>query len=293
MAHIGVLKVLDEAGISVDVIAGTSSGALVGALYACGYRGYSIERKAKEFLESSEYKRARLEFLADELEEGEAKPIKKIISYAKWKLIYNLSLVKLALISEKRIEAIVNSLLPDKNIEELNVPFACVSTDLATNGELRFTRGPLREAVRASVTIPGLFPPFRSDGRILVDGGAVNLVPVDLAFSLGADLVAGVDVSGSFPRGQQELKTGLDVILKTTYISGVLLNRLQLKDAEIVIRPDVANVHWVNFRKLEYCIKKGEESARARLGEIRRLIRKSRARTMWKRLWDRETLRGR
>ena len=286
LAHIGVLKVLEGAGIPIDVIAGTSSGALIGALYACGYNASSIERESIEFLESSEYRRARLEFLKDEIGEKGSRPIRKIISYAKWKLIYNLSLVKLALVSEKRIEAIVNSILPDKNIEDLRIPFACVSTDLASNGELCFTRGPLREAVRASITIPGLFPPLKLEGRRLVDGGAVNLVPVEVAFRLGADLVVAVDVRGSFPHSShQELKTGLDVILRTSYISGIFLNELRLRKADVVIRPDVSNIHWVNFKKLDYCIKKGEESARAKLPEIHKLIRKRRVETLWKRLW--------
>jgi len=287
LAHIGVLRVLEEAGVSIDVIAGTSSGALIGALYACGYNASSIENKALEFLESNEYKRARLEFMKDEIAEENSRPIRKIISYAKWKLIYNLSLIRLALISEKRIEAIVNSLVPDRNIEDLRIPFACVSTDLTSNGELYFTRGPLRKAVRASITIPGLFPPLKWEGKRLVDGGAVDLVPVDVAFKLGADLVVAVNVRGSFPRtDHQELKTGLDVILRTSYISGVLLSELQLKKADLVIRPEVGSVHWVNFKKLKYCIKKGEETTRAKLGEIRKLMRKRRLETMWNRFWD-------
>lgn len=286
LAHIGVLKVLEEEGIPIDVIAGTSSGALIGALYACGYNASSIERKSLKFLESSEYKRARLEFLKDEIGEESSRPIKKIVSYAKWKLIYNLSLVKLALVSEKRIKAIVNSILPDKNIEDLRIPFACVSTDLTSHRELCFTKGPLREAVRASITIPGLFPPLQWEGRRLVDGGAVNLVPVDVAFKLGADLVVGVDVKGSFPRSShQEMKTGLDVILRTTYISGIFLNELRLRQADLVIRPEVGNIHWVNFKKLYYCIKKGEEATRAKLKEINKLIRKRKVETLWKRLW--------
>lgn len=287
LAHIGVLKVLEEEGVSIDVIAGTSSGALIGALYACGYSASSIEKKAIEFLDSKEYKRARLEFLQDELGEEGSTRIKKIVSYAKWKLIYNLSLVKLALVSEKRIEGIVNSLLPDRNIEDLEIPFGCVSTDLTSNGELSFTRGPLREAVRASVTIPGLFPPLKWRGRRLVDGGAVNLVPVEVAFKLGADLVVAVDVQGSFPRSSpQEMKTGLDVILRTSYISGLFLNEFRLAKADLVIKPGVGDIHWVNFDKLHYCIEKGEESTRARLAEIYRLINKRKAKTLWKRLWE-------
>jgi len=287
LAHIGVLKVLEDEGISINVIAGTSSGALIGALYACGYNASSIEKKGLEFLESSEYKRARLEFLKDEIGEESSKPIKKIVSYVKWKLIYNLSLVKTALVSEKRIETIVNSILPNKNIEDLRIPFACVSTDLISNGEIWFTRGPLRKAVRASITIPGLFPPLKWEGRRLVDGGAVNLVPVDGALRLGADLVVGVDVHGSFPRSSyQEMKTGLDVILRTSYISGLFLNELRLKKADLVIKPDVGNIHWVNFKKLDYCIKKGEESTRAKLREIYKLMRKRKVETLWKRLWE-------
>ncbi len=163
-AHIGVIKALTEAGIHVDYVAGTSVGAVVGAVYASG----------------------RIDSFKD------------VVLQLDWKKIaFFLDVVfpKSGLIDGNRIAEFIRSHVGEKNIEDLSLPFCAVSTDLATGNEVVFQDGDIIEAVRASISVPGVFTPVRKSGAILVDGGLVNPVPVSVVREMGADLVIAVDLN--------------------------------------------------------------------------------------------------
>ncbi|RLB20362.1 MAG: patatin [Deltaproteobacteria bacterium] len=163
-AHIGVIKALTEAGIHVDYVAGTSVGAVVGAVYASG----------------------RIDSFKD------------VVLQLDWKKIaFFLDVVfpKSGLIDGNRIAEFIRSHVGEKNIEDLSLPFCAVSTDLATGKEVVFQDGDIIEAVRASISVPGVFTPVRKSGAILVDGGLVNPVPVSVVRKMGADLVIAVDLN--------------------------------------------------------------------------------------------------
>jgi NTE family protein len=161
--HIGVLGVLEEHGIYPDVIAGTSMGAIIGALYASG------------------------------LSAGE---LKKMVIELDWKKIIRMTDIALpfnGLIQGKRITALLKSILKDKDFDQLKKEFACVATDLTTGEEVVMKQGSLIEAVRASISIPLVFTPVKADGRFLVDGGLVNVVPVSVCRDMGANFIIGVN----------------------------------------------------------------------------------------------------
>lgn len=163
-AHIGVIKALTEAGIHVDYVAGTSVGAVVGAVYASG----------------------RIDSFKD------------VVLQLDWKKIaFFLDVVfpKSGLIDGNRIAEFIRSHVGEKNIEDLSLPFCAVSTDLATGNEVIIKDGDIIEAVRASISVPGVFTPVRKKGSILVDGGLVNPVPVSVVREMGADLVIAVDLN--------------------------------------------------------------------------------------------------
>jgi NTE family protein len=162
--HIGVLGVLEEYGIYPDVVAGTSMGAIIGSLYASG-------------LSASE--------------------IKKIAIDLDWKQILRLTDITLplnGLVQGKRITALLKSIIKVQDFSQLKRRFACVATDLTTGGEVVFDQGSLIDAVRASISIPLIFTPVKIDGRYLVDGGLVNVVPVSVCRDMGANFVIGVNV---------------------------------------------------------------------------------------------------
>ena len=163
-AHIGVLKALDEAGIGIDFIAGTSIGSVVGAVYSLG--------KLKEF--------------------------EQFVSGLTWKSIVSyvdLSIPSSGLIPGKKVFKMLSEYFKDYMIEDLPIPYCAVAADVTYGDEVRFTKGPVSDAVRASVAIPGIFTPFMSEGRALVDGGIVNPVPVNIVKEMGADVVIAVDLN--------------------------------------------------------------------------------------------------
>lgn len=162
-AHIGVLRGLEEAGLQPDVVCGTSMGAVVGAAYAAGKLD-AFERWGRQL--------DRREMFA----------------------LFDLTL-RGGLIKARRLFEFFESVLPDRTIESLELPFAAVGTDLASGAEVWLREGSLLQALRASIALPGLITPARWEGRWLVDGGLVNPVPVSLCRALGADRVIAVDLN--------------------------------------------------------------------------------------------------
>ena len=175
-AHIGVIRALAKAGISVDCVAGASIGALVGATYAAG-------------------KIDTLEDIALQLD------WKRVV------FLFDVVFPKSGLIDGKRISDFVRSHVQEKLIEELPLPFCAVCTDLGTGCEVMLRDGDLIEAIRASISVPGIFTPVRRNGSILVDGGLVNPVPVSVVRQMGADFVIAVDLNHDTVKKKRKRKS--------------------------------------------------------------------------------------
>ncbi len=173
-AHVGVIKALTEAGIPIHCIAGTSIGSLVGGFYASGSLD-NLERFAKEM---------------------------------KWNTVLRYLDVKIprqGLLEGKKILKFLRETLKIKRVENLSIPYCAVATDLVTGEEIRIRKGNLVEAIRASISIPGLFDPIKKQGRWLVDGGLVNPVPVNAVRAMGADIVIAVDLNHEFAQNGHRL----------------------------------------------------------------------------------------
>jgi len=175
-AHIGVIRALSEIGIDIDYIAGTSIGSVVGSVFAS----------------------------------GNIKDLEEVAVQLNWKQIaylFDVVLPKSGLIDGKKVAGFVQNHLRKTNIEELPIPFCAVSTDLNTGDEVIIKQGDIIEAVRASISIPGIFTPVRNNGRILVDGGLVNPVPVNVVREMGADFVIAVDLSHGIVSGSESAQS--------------------------------------------------------------------------------------
>jgi len=178
LAHIGVIRALEDAGIKIDYISGTSIGALIGSVYA-----------------------------SDKLD-----ALEKVYRDFDWKKIayfFDVVFPKSGLIDGNKVEDFVREYTHAKNIEDLPLPFQAVATDMSTGKEVVLDKGDVIEAVRASISVPGIFTPVRKDGRVLVDGGLVNPVPVSTVRSMGAEFIIAVDlnhdiVEGKAPQSIQE-----------------------------------------------------------------------------------------
>jgi NTE family protein len=171
LAHIGVLRALKEAGITVDLVAGTSMGAVIGAVFAAG----------------------KLDGLSARLRNLDWPGIVALLDPV---------FPRSGLIDGQKIAEFVRAHVPSAGIEDLLLPFAAVATDITNGEQVVATTGDLTEAVRASIAVPGIVTPVRSNGRVLVDGGLVNPVPVSVARAMGADLVIAVDLNHDIVTGR-------------------------------------------------------------------------------------------
>ncbi len=237
-AHIGVLKVFEEEGIPVDVITGTSMGALVGGLYAAG--------TPVKYLEA----------YSDKLE------ISKYLDF---------SVSKAGLMKGRRIELLLKVLTGNKSIGQLQIPYACVAVDVKTGEVAVFKEGGLYEAIRASISMPGVFAPYEIEGRFYMDGGPLCRVPSGAARALGADVVIGVDVSW---RGQEKRvpTNPLSALQAALSITGWEIAKGRENEADLLITPDVHKVNPFSQKEAEICIAEGEKAAREALEKIKELI---------------------
>jgi NTE family protein len=271
LAHIGVLKVLEASRIPIDLIVGTSVGALVGGVYATTRSAAATEKRFRDFIFSREFKRARFDFLK-ESREARRGVMSRVVTLLKKGIFYSFSVAKTSWVSAEYFEHNINALLDDVGIEETAIPFRAVAADILHGDEVILHRGGLRRAVSASSAVPGLLPPVNIDGRMLIDGGWVAQVPVVPALGEGADLVIAVDVS----RELEELGdfgSGLNIMVRASAIRAEALSGMQGGLADVLIQPDVGRVHWADFSAVGECVRQGEEAARASLEDIRHALR--------------------
>lgn len=271
LAHLGVLKVLEANRIPIDLIAGTSVGALIGGVYATTRDAAATEKRFREFIFSKAFKRARFDFLK-ESRAARRGVMSRVVTLFKKGIFYSFSMAKTSWVSAEYFEHNINALLDDVAIEESTIPFHAVTADMLSGDLVVLSRGRLRSAVSASSAVPGLLPPVRVDGRLLIDGGWVAQVPVVPALNEGADLVIAVDVSRELEplTGQGR---GLNIMVRAAAIRAEALRQMQGRLADVLIEPDVGRVHWADFSAVEECVKRGEEAATARLDEIRHALR--------------------
>jgi NTE family protein len=237
LAHIGVLQALQDAGFPIDVVAGTSMGAVVGAIYASG--------KSMEDLRT--------------LPSRLTPQARSMITPMR---LFRLFLVD-SLISAQTFETFIAKELADKRFDQLGKPFACVAMDLRTGEKIVFREGPVAPAVRASANLPGIFRPVLYRHRYLVDGGVVDYIPIDAAKLLGAEWIIASVTEGDFSRS---VPTSVVMTLSQIFdIRGAILSRQQRKEADIVIEPAVGDVAFYDAPRSEEVVKKGIVAASGRL----------------------------
>lgn len=272
IAHLGVLKVLEAEGIEVHLIAGTSFGSIAGALYAQEPKADQVRERVIRFLNSEAFRRTKIFFIKKHYEEKKnASFITNFKTYLQKGIFWGISLQRTSFISEPDFLAHISLLFEDKKIEETAIPFIAVATDLTHGKEVVLSEGPIRKAIAASCAIPGIFPPMTLEGTQLIDGGWVNQVPVEPLARRGADFVIAVDTSEDAGT-LRTFNNGLDIVLRAGEVTRHSLANLQLAKADLVIRPDIGNIHWSDFWRYQEAIQKGEEAGRRIIEELRSLL---------------------
>ena len=275
LAHLGVLKVLEDAQVPIHMIAGTSLGAMMGGLYATRPDATYWMERVNQFLHSYVSRKTRLEFIRKlEQPKNEGGGFFSDMSFLIRKgYFWGVTATQSAFIGEQEYRDLINPLIPDISIEKTTIPFACVSTDIANGKRFMYTAGSLRTAISASCALPGIFPPVKDNGMLLVDGGWVERVPVLCARDMGADIVIAVDVSSDI--AHFEKKSGLDIVLRADAVTRIYLNQILVRGADVVIHPAVGDTHWADFSNPKKLFKQGETAAHEKLMSIRTAIHRA------------------
>lgn len=267
LAHIGVLNVLAQEGIDIDLIVGTSAGALIGGAYASGMTTRQISEKVDAYLKSPEFAESAIKSIGLSFAPGPKSFFQKIQNFTRNQYYLVRALFKPSILPSEDFQSLVNYLLPDVDIRQTRIPFYAVTTDLITGRQVVLGEGPLRQAVLASSSVPGACEPVRMDQCLLADGGVTSLVPVHAAREAGADVVIAVMVDRDLP-ADAGIETAKDVLYRAGEITSNALEAAELQNADIVIRPDVGDLHWTDFSRSHNLIRIGEIAARDSLQKI-------------------------
>ncbi len=271
LAHIGVLQVLEEAEIPVAAIAGTSAGAVVGAMWLALGGSRAVLARWEEFLASDFPDHLPDVRLTEEISSRD-NPLLSFAQRLQQGAHVALALHRRGLVELEDLHRAVAFLLPDCRVEDLPRPFVAVATDFATGQALALGRGSLREAVAASSAVPGVVPPYPMGSRYLLDGGVVAEVPVREAKGLAARPVVAVDV-GDVPDPQEDPAgvTVPRVLLRATIMTHARLRHYQVAEADLTLRPAVEGMHWSEFRRLPEALAAGRAAASRALHRLRAL----------------------
>jgi NTE family protein len=253
LAHVGVLRILEKEGIPIHMIAGTSAGAVAGAAYAWSNDTAHITRAVLD----SRWRRTTS--------------------------VLDLSFPRNGLMKGKKIRDFFVSFFGGNiKFKDLRIPFACVATDIDTGEEVVIDRGSVADALRASISVPGIFNAVKYEGRYLVDGGLTTPVPIQVVRKMGADFIIAVNVNPVVsermsPASRQRAAARkapniFQVMLQSAYITSYSLAHGALADADVVIEPDVGDIGAGDFRKVRELITRGRYAAQTAIPEIKRRL---------------------
>lgn len=273
LAHIGVLKVLEEEGVEISFIGGTSMGAMIGGLYASGYSAAQIDSifKATDYdaLIQDYIPRSSKNFYEKRNDELYALtlPFKKMkigIPRALSKGLYNFNLLNKLTHNVRHIH----------DFNKLPIPFLCIATDIETGQQVLLNKGDLPQAMIASAAFPSLYMPVEIDGKLLVDGGVTNNYPIQEVRNLGADIIIGVDVQDDL-KDREALKDATRILVQISNLQMIQKMEQKKSATDIYIKPNIDGYSVISFSQGNEIIKTGEEAARKVIGQLEKIGNKN------------------
>ncbi len=272
LAHIGILKVLDEYGIKISAITGCSMGAVIGGLYAYFENALKVEEFILEAIKDPRFAKLDIESLNDSKTINK-NSLEKFSEFVKTRIHAINTIGRLSYFNSDVTDDIYNA-IPDIPIESLKIPFSAIATDLTSGSEINFTNGSLRKVIKASSAIPGIFPPVSINNYLLIDGSASESIPARKVKEIGADRVIAVDVTKNL-KISRPVNNILDVLYRTEDVTSYQLSKIRLTEADLVISPKVKELSWADFDGAKEIIELGEKAAEESLDEIKNLVKKN------------------
>lgn len=240
MAHLGVLQVLEEHDIPIDVITGSSIGSVVGGIYACG-SNVNLLCKMAPLLNERQY--------------------------------FDIVIPrKGGILRGEKFKELIRVLTKNYDFSQTKIPFSCVAVDIEKGELVELSQGCLADAIRASISIPGVFELQRWDGRLLIDGGVLSRLPVQTARTMGADIVIGVDVGYRGDCEQRHVHKLFEVLYAATEIMSWEIARQGESDVDVLIVPKARHIDPRSLHQCEECIQLGRQAAIEAIGDIQKFL---------------------
>lgn len=271
LAHIGLLKILDQHKIKIDAISGCSMGAIVGGLYAYFGNAEAVEDFVIKTTQSEKYLELGIEKIKKRSEYGDKNYFEQFFDFIGTSIQFIKLINRYSFFDEERTNDIFD-FIPDVSIESLKIKFFVVASDLISGQEIIFSEGSLRKTLKASAAIPGIFPPVSYKNYLLVDGSVTDLVPVKVLKDYGYEKTLAVDVVKSLENPTPP-KNILEILYRVESISSYHLSNYQLKYADLLIYPEVRKFNWSDFNCAKEIILEGERAALENLEKISKLYR--------------------
>ncbi|MFQ5706739.1 MAG: patatin-like phospholipase family protein [bacterium] len=270
LAHIGVLKVIEQERLPIGRLSGTSGGAIIAALYAQTGRADKVYEKMQQFLKGDAFREFGLYLFREEKGNGRSywKSVENLLHYLKSRLTYSRVFIARSIFSAERFVALLSELYEDGNLEDCRYPLQIAAVNVDSGEDVLIDRGNLTRAVAASAAIPGLIAPVEFGGKCLIDGAVINAVPL-LRTNRRREVPVAVDVSRCV-RTDYPRRMALDYIFRAEEITTFRLNEVHLKRAEILIRPqEVRHGHWADFSRIDEFVQSGARAAEAKIAELK------------------------
>ena len=265
VAHIGVLQALHSSGISPDIIAGTSSGSTIGAMYAATLDPFWIENRFRKFMETDLF----IEFRSGSLIDGrnEETFLEKVTTKIKQHYMVVLGLNKSFVARREVIEKAVNFLIPLNSFSELKIPMEIVAVDIQSGEEIIYHEGDLKESIIQSSSIPGFFEPTVENEKIIVDGGVASPIPIETLKDKVSKIMA-VDITNNKLKPLQSPNM-IEIMRRSDIITSLKLKAKLSSEADILVKPNVAGIHWSDFKNFDKLLYSGKSAMEKVLNKLK------------------------
>ncbi len=267
LAHIGVLKALEKIDLIPSLIVGTSMGAVVGGMYSQLRSAEAVEEKIRNFLQGDFFKRIGLEQFSDTDHESSHSVWEQFAAHLRQRYFLSRSVFGNGTFAQITLLQALNMLLEEGDIRDVSLRFAAVTSDLVNGEEHVITSGSIITAVAASSAVPGIVAPLATGSRLFIDGTVTSTVPVPAASSLSKDPIIAVDVRRSLGSFENH-RHGYEIVIRASEVTTRKLNDLHLQQADIILKPYVAEIDWNEFHRVDQCVYAGERTVEQNMQQL-------------------------